>query len=55
MKNITKPIKKLNIRLTKTKEDDLENLFVIQLDKDANYLATFTSKDPTNKIEYIEK
>lgn len=33
----------------------METLFVFQLDKDANYLAAFTSQDPTNKIEYIEK
>ena len=30
-------------------------MFTIQLDKEANFLAAFTSKDPTNKIEYINK
>jgi len=48
-------MKKLNMRLEKTKESDLDAMFVFQLDKDANHLAAFTSKDPTNKIEYIEK
>jgi RimJ/RimL family protein N-acetyltransferase len=48
-------IKVSNIELRNTTENDLETLFVFQLDKDANYLAAFTSKDPTNKIEYMVK
>jgi RimJ/RimL family protein N-acetyltransferase len=46
---------KSNITLTKTVEDDLEAFFQFQLDKEANYLAAFTSKDPNNKTVYIEK
>lgn len=46
---------KLNIHLRKTKVSDLESLFQFQLDPDANYLAAFTSKDPTNKSAYLEK
>lgn len=46
---------KLNIHLQKTEVSDLENLFQFQLDQDANYLAAFTSKDPTNKRAYVEK
>jgi len=54
-RNKIKNIIDSNIELRNTKESDLETLFVFQLDKDANYLAAFTSKDPTNKMEYIEK
>jgi ribosomal-protein-alanine N-acetyltransferase len=44
-----------NITLTKTEADDLNAFFLFQLDKKANYLAAFTSKDPTDKTAYIEK
>ena len=44
-----------NITLIKTKEDDLNSFFQFQLDKEANYLAAFTSKDPNDKAAYIEK
>ena len=44
-----------NITLIKTEEDDLNSFFQFQLDKEANYLAAFTSKDPNNKTAYIEK
>jgi RimJ/RimL family protein N-acetyltransferase len=44
-----------NITLTETKKDDLESFFQFQLDKEANYLAAFTSKDPNDKKAYIEK
>lgn len=44
-----------NITLTPTVKDDLEVLFQFQLDKEANYLAAFTSKDPNDKAAYIEK
>jgi [ribosomal protein S5]-alanine N-acetyltransferase len=44
-----------NIILTETKEDDLNAFFQFQLDKEANYLAAFTSKDPNDKTAYIEK
>ena len=41
--------------LTETKIDDLNLFFEFQLDKEAIYLAAFTSKDPNDKIAYIEK
>jgi [ribosomal protein S5]-alanine N-acetyltransferase len=44
-----------NIILTETEKDDLNAFFEFQLDKEANYLAAFTSKDPNNKTAYIEK
>lgn len=43
------------IVLRKTVLSDLEILFVFQLDKEANHLAAFTSKDPTDKPAYIQK
>ena len=45
----------ITITLTKTEKDDLNTFFQFQLDKEANYLAAFTSKDPTDKAAYIEK
>jgi len=44
-----------NIILTKTKIEDLIILFEFQLDKEANYLAAFTPKDPNDKTAYLEK
>ena len=44
-----------NITLTKTEKDDLNTFFQFQLDKEANYLAAFTPKDPNDKTAYIEK
>ena len=46
---------KNKIELAKTTEKDLETLFIFQLDEDANYLAAFTSKDPTDKSAYMKK
>ncbi len=43
------------ITLTKTEKDDLNALFQFQIDKEANYLAAFTAKDPNDKTAYIEK
>jgi RimJ/RimL family protein N-acetyltransferase len=43
------------ITLTKTEKDDLNAFFQFQLDKEANYLAAFTAKDPNDKTAYIEK
>lgn len=43
------------VKLRKTEKSDLELLFQFQLDKEANYLAAFTSKDPTDKKAYFEK
>ena len=44
-----------NITLTKTEMNDLNAFFEFQLDEEANYLAAFTSKNPNDKIAYIEK
>ncbi|MDB5269268.1 MAG: GCN5-related N-acetyltransferase [Hymenobacter sp.] len=44
-----------NITLPKTVRKDLDTLFQFQLDEEANYLAAFTSKDPSDKNAYIEK
>jgi [ribosomal protein S5]-alanine N-acetyltransferase len=43
------------LNLRKTEKPDLEFFFEFQLDKEANYLAAFTSKDPTDKKAYLEK
>ena len=43
------------ISLTETEKDELNIFFEFQLDKEANHLAAFTSKDPTDKAAYIEK
>lgn len=45
----------MNIRLRKTIEDDLTILFINQTDNEANYLAAFTPKDPTDKEAYMTK
>ena len=46
-------VNEINIR--KTEVNDLEILFEFQLDKEANQLAAFTSKDPTDKSAYLMK
>jgi ribosomal-protein-alanine N-acetyltransferase len=46
---------KSNIILAKTTKDDLNTFFQFQLDKEASYLAAFTSKDSNDKTAYIEK
>lgn len=43
------------ITLTETTEKDLAILFTFQLDEEANQLAAFTPKDPTDKAAYIAK
>jgi len=43
------------IILRKTEIADLVTFFTFQLDKDANYLAAFTSKDPADKAAYLNK
>ena len=45
----------MKIELKDTNTDDLEALFNFQSDRDANYLAAFTTKDPTNWDDYIKK
>lgn len=42
-------------KFKKTSEADLSALFEFQLDKEAEYQAAFTAKDPTDKQAYIEK
>ena len=44
----------IQLLLRKTEQADLETLFILQLDKEANYLAAFTPKDPTDKVFYFE-
>ena len=44
-----------NITLIETEKGDLNAFFQFQLDKEANYLAAFTSKDPSDKTAYMEK
>lgn len=36
-------------------QSDLETLYTFQLDKEANHLAAFTAKDPTDKDAYLQK
>ena len=49
-------VMKINIvTLTETTRGDLDTLFQFQLDKEANHLAAFTPKDPSDKNAYIEK
>lgn len=43
------------IKLRQTQISDLELFFQFQLDKEANYLAAFTSKNPADKEAYLEK
>ncbi len=43
------------IALRKTVLTDLEFFFLFQLDEEANYLAAFTAKDPTDKTAYLQK
>jgi ribosomal-protein-alanine N-acetyltransferase len=43
------------IILRKTEIIDLEYFFIFQLDNEANYLAAFTSEDPTDKTAYLQK
>ena len=43
------------ITLSETTIEDLNALFEFQLDREAIYLAAFTSKDPIPKTAYIEK
>ncbi|WP_298423179.1 GNAT family N-acetyltransferase [uncultured Kordia sp.] len=45
----------IEIELRHTNENDLETFFLFQLDKEANYLAAFTPKDPSDKDVYIKK
>jgi ribosomal-protein-alanine N-acetyltransferase len=44
-----------HLKLRRTEKSDLELFFQFQLDKEANYLAAFTAKDPTDKEAYFKK
>lgn len=46
---------KYKVKLTETETEDLNAFFQFQLDKESNYLAAFTSKNPTDKTVYFEK
>ncbi|MGI4833564.1 MAG: GNAT family N-acetyltransferase [Janthinobacterium lividum] len=43
------------VRIRRAERADLAFFFQFQLDKQANYLAAFTSKDSTNEEAYFEK
>jgi [ribosomal protein S5]-alanine N-acetyltransferase len=45
----------LSIKLDKTVKEDLDHFFQFQLDDEANRMAAFTAKDPTDKAAYMEK
>lgn len=46
---------KNTIILKSTTNEDLETLFTFQLNEEANYLAAFTSKNPNDKVAYLDK
>jgi RimJ/RimL family protein N-acetyltransferase len=52
---ISKRMAENSVTLTKTEKDDLHAFFEFQLDEEANYLAAFTAKDPSDKTAYMEK
>ena len=43
------------IKLRPSVVSDIHNFFDYQLDEEANYLAAFTAKDPTDKAAYLDK
>jgi ribosomal-protein-alanine N-acetyltransferase len=45
----------MQINLRNATENDLEIFFINQLDEEANYLAAFTSKDPSDREAYVSK
>jgi [ribosomal protein S5]-alanine N-acetyltransferase len=45
----------INIKLRPTIVEDLDTLFLFQMDKDGGYLAAFMPEDPTDKTAYINK
>jgi len=55
MGNSTSQRNSREITLRKTLQSDLESFFRFQLDKEANYLAAFTAKDPADKEVYLAK
>jgi RimJ/RimL family protein N-acetyltransferase len=49
MNNMDFSIRKIGVELRDIREDDLPIFFEQQLDSTANYMAAFTTKDPTDK------
>ena len=45
----------LNIELSPTVVEDLDTLFLFQMDKEGGYLAAFMPPDPSDKTAYITK
>jgi len=43
------------ITMRRTAVEDLESLFLFQLDEEANYLAAFTAENPADKAAYLKK
>lgn len=54
-KNKTAGMQNSEVKLRQTQKSDLEFFFQFQLDKEANYLAAFTSINPSDKNAYFEK
>ncbi len=48
-------MQEFKLKLRPTQNADLEDLFQFQLDKEANHLAAFTSKDPADRDAYFQK
>lgn len=48
-------MQKKQVTLRPTEKSDLELFFQFQLDKEANHLAAFTSKNPADKETYLKK
>jgi [ribosomal protein S5]-alanine N-acetyltransferase len=44
-----------DVKLRPSTVSDLNKFFEYQLDSEANYIAAFTAKDPTDKASYLEK
>lgn len=44
-----------DLKLRPSVVEDIHIFFEYQLDEEANYIAAFTAKDPTDKAAYLEK
>lgn len=44
-----------DLKLRPSVVEDIHKFFEYQLDEEANYIAAFTAKDPTDKAAYLEK
>jgi len=47
--------KMINLQLIPTAKEHLDALFEFQLDKEAGYMAAFTSADPGDKAAFLDK